>query len=77
MKKIVCIIAVLSLVLFAGCGSNKSVDEADGKKLMIKFCRVFLRRTTKIVIPTFLRIRIRRSITRLLRKWQPNNALRI
>ena len=41
MKKIVCIIAVLSLVLFAGCGSKKSVDEADGKKLMTKFCRVF------------------------------------
>ena len=41
MKKIVCIIAVLSLVLFAGCGSKKSVDEANGKKLMTKFCRVF------------------------------------
>ena len=41
MKKIVCIIAVLSIVLFAGCGSKKSVDEADGKKLMTKFCRVF------------------------------------
>lgn len=41
MKKLFCVIAVLSLVLCAGCGSKKAIDPAEGKKLMTEFCQVF------------------------------------
>ena len=41
MKKLFCVIALLSLVLCAGCGSKKAIDPAEGKKLMTKFCQIF------------------------------------
>lgn len=41
MKKLFCVIALLSLVLCAGCGSKKAADPAEGKKLMTKFCQIF------------------------------------
>ena len=41
MKKLFCVIALVSLVLCAGCGSKKATDPAEGKKLMTKFCQIF------------------------------------
>ncbi len=41
MKKLFCVILLVSLVLCAGCGSKKATDPAEGKKLMTKFCQVF------------------------------------
>ena len=41
MKKIICLIAALSLVLCVSCGSKKSVDVSDAKKLMTEFCQIF------------------------------------
>ena len=41
MKKLFCVITLLSLVLCAGCGSKKATDPAEGKKLMTKFCQIF------------------------------------
>ena len=77
MKKIVCIIAVLSLVLFAGCGSKKSVDEADGKKLMTKFCRVFFETNYENRYNDFVKDKNHEKYYKAFRKWQPKNALRI
>lgn len=41
MKKLFCVILLVSLVLCAGCGSKKATDPAEGKKLMTEFCQVF------------------------------------
>lgn len=41
MKKLFCVIALVSLVLCVGCGSKKATDPAEGKKLMTKFCQIF------------------------------------
>ena len=41
MKKLFCVIALVSLVLCAGCGSKKATDPAEGKKLMTKFCQIY------------------------------------
>ena len=41
MKKLFCVILLVSLVLCAGCGSKKAIDPAEGKKLMTKFCQIF------------------------------------
>ena len=41
MKKLFCVILLVSLVLCAGCGSKKATDPAEGKKLMTKFCQIF------------------------------------
>ena len=36
-----CLIAALSLLLCVSCGSKKSVDVSDAKKLVTEFCRIF------------------------------------
>ncbi len=41
MKKLFCVIAVLSIALCVGCGYKKATDSAEGKKLMTKFCQIF------------------------------------